>query len=49
MPNFLSIQGVRKIMVGLKAYTEENLVWEKEKICSILIEKHKNFTWLYGI
>jgi len=31
MSNFLSIQGVRKIMEVLKTYTEENLVWEKEQ------------------
>ena len=49
MPNIHSIQGLHKIMVGLKAYTEENLVWEKEQNMFYLLEKHKNFTWLCDI
>jgi hypothetical protein len=32
-------------MVGFKASTEENVVREKNKICFISQEKHKNFTW----
>jgi hypothetical protein len=39
------IQDVHKRMVGFKAYTEENLVWEKEQNMFILLEKQSNFAW----
>jgi len=32
-------------MIGLKAFIEETLVREKEKLCFILLEKHKIFAW----
>ena len=35
-------------MAGLKASTKEKLVREKKKICFILLEEHKNFTWAIG-
>jgi len=39
------VQGFHKGMEGLQASTAENLVRDKNKICLILLEKHKNSTW----
>jgi hypothetical protein len=39
------VQIFRKGMVRFESSTEENLVREKNKICIILLEKYKNFTW----
>ena len=39
------IQGFRKRMERFQRSTAVNLIREKNKMCLILLEKHKNSTW----